>query len=216
MSGAADADQSGVANGQIFEIPIFPLSTVLFPQGVLPLRVFEARYMDMVRDCLKTETGFGVCMITEGREVGQPAEHTETGCTARITEWDMEQLGLLNIRAVGEQRFNVLSTRIESGGLIVAQASLIDPEFDSEIPTEFTPCVALLERIVRDLVEKETEPMRKMIEPPYQFSSASWVSNRLCEFLPIAGNIKQELMVLDDPIARLQSVNDFLRRQDVI
>ncbi|MFK7964240.1 MAG: LON peptidase substrate-binding domain-containing protein [Burkholderiaceae bacterium] len=200
----------------LVELPIFPLSTVLFPEGVLPLRIFEARYMDMVRDCLKSETRFGVCLITDGGEVGQPAEHTPSGCSAAITEWDMEQLGLLNIRTIGQRRFSIESTRLESNGLIMAQVSFVDPEFDTAVPAEFAPCVALLERIVRDLVEKETEPMRKMIEPPYQFKSASWVSNRLCEFLPIPGPAKQKLMILNDPLARLSVVHDFLIKQDVI
>jgi len=211
-----DPDTPEGQNSPTVELPIFPLSTVLFPEGVLPLRIFEARYMDMIRDCLKSETRFGVCLITDGGEVGQPAEHAAAGCSAAITEWDMEQLGLLNIRTVGQQRFSIESTRVEGNGLIVAQASFLDTEFDAPIPPEYASCVALLERIVRDLVEKETEPMRKMIEPPYQFKSAGWVSNRLCEFLPIPGPAKHKLMMLNDPLARLSVVHDFLIKQDVI
>jgi len=210
------SNESEASGSPLVELPIFPLGTVLFPEGVLPLRIFEARYMDMVRDCLKSETRFGVCLITDGREVGQPAEHTAAGCSAAITEWDMEQLGLLNIRTIGQQRFSIESTRLENNGLIMAQVSFVDSEFDAPIPNQYTSCVALLERIVRDLVEKETEPMRKMIEPPYQFKSASWVSNRLCEFLPIPGPAKYKLMMLNDPLARLSVVHDFLVKQDVI
>ncbi|MGH1359727.1 MAG: LON peptidase substrate-binding domain-containing protein [Burkholderiaceae bacterium] len=213
MSKSAESD---VAKSATVEIPIFPLSAVLFPEGVLPLRIFEARYMDMVRDCLKSETRFGVCLITDGGEVGQPAEHTSTGCAAAITEWDMEQLGLLNIRTIGQERFSIETARTEKSGLIIANVSFIEPECDVQVPAEYAACVPLLERIVRGLVEKETNPMRKMIEAPYRFESSSWVSNRLCEFLPIPAPTKHKLMMVDDPVARLTVVHDFLKRQGII
>ncbi len=198
------------------EIPLFPLSTVLFPGGVLPLRIFEARYMDMVRDCIRDGLVFGVCLITDGRDVGQPADHEDVGTSARITEWDMEQLGLLNIRAVGQQRFAVDSRRVEKNGLIVASVNWLPEETDVLVPSEFATCAQLLRRIVHDLVEKEAEPMRRMIEGPYAFESASWVSNRLCEFLPISGSTKHKLMLLNDPLSRLAVVSDYLHKQDVI
>lgn len=198
------------------EIPIFPLNTVLFPDGVLPLRIFEARYMDMVRDCLKHQSRFGVCLITDGQEVGQPAEHMPSGCAASIEQWDMQQLGMLNIRTIGGQRFCIESAQAQSSGLIIASVSLIQPECDQPLPPEYSPCVMLLERIVRDLVEKEADPMRKMIEPPFRFDSSSWVSNRLCEFLPFPAPAKYRLMMIDDPVARLDSVHEFLKRQEII
>lgn len=213
MSDLPSQDASPVPT---IELPIFPLSTVLFPSGVLPLKVFEARYMDMVRDCLKNSTRFGVCLITDGGEVGQPALHMASGCEASITDWDMEQLGLLNIRTIGQQRFEIETSKRQSSGLIVGKIRFVDAEPDAQIPPDYSTCVDLLRRIVRDLVEKETDSMRKMIEQPYQFDSSSWVSNRLCEFLPISGPAKQKLMMLDDPIARLGVVYDFLKKQDVI
>ncbi len=202
--------------GRIDELPLFPLGTVLFPDGVLPLRVFEARYMDMVRDCLREGCSFGVCLITEGHDVGQPAEFEPIGCSARITAWDMEQLGLLNIRAVGRQRFAVESRRIEKDGLVVATVNWLGADDEVDVPDDHRGCVQLLRRIVSDLVDKETEPMRRMIEPPYRFESACWVSNRLCEFLPVSAATKQKLMTLDDPLARLSIVSDYLHRQQVI
>lgn len=198
------------------QIPIFPLNTVLFPGGVLPLRIFEPRYMDMVRDCLRNDTGFGVCLITEGREVGRPALHEMTGCLARIGHWDMEQLGLLNIRTVGERRFSVIDTRVENDGLIRASIEWLEEEPDTEVPSSFDGCVALLRRIVDDLVEKEPDPARRMIEPPYRFESATWVSNRICEFLPISVTAKHRLMSLEDPLARLRVVSEFLLKHKVI
>jgi Lon protease-like protein len=198
------------------EIPVFPLGTVLFPDGVLPLRVFEARYMDMVRDCLKKNTQFGVCLITDGAETGKPANHEHIGCAARIDQWDMEQLGLLNIRTIGTQRFEVLDGTVQTDGLKVAQVRYLDAEPDQQVPDEHQPCVQLLERIVSDLADKESNPIQRMIEHPCQFESASWVSNRLCEFLPIPTPFKQKLMVFDDPIARLEVVHEYLRQQSVV
>lgn len=213
MSTPTDSD---VVTSATVEIPIFPLNAVLLPEGVLPLRIFEARYMDMVRDCLKGETCFGVCLITDGQEVGQPAEHTPSGCSAAITQWDMEQLGLLNIRAIGQQRFTIKAARTESNGLIMASAIFIDSERDLPIPDEYSASIELLKRIIRDLAGKETHPMRKMIEAPYRLDSSSWVSNRLCEFLPIPASTKHKLMMLDNPVSRLNSVHDLLKRQNII
>src|SRR6185503_19392245 len=102
-------------------IPLFPLNTVLFPGGVLPLRVFEARYLDMTRDCMKSGTPFGVCLIHEGSEVGAPAVPRSVGCTATITDWDMQQLGVLNLRTRGERRFRILSSGANKQGLISAE-----------------------------------------------------------------------------------------------
>lgn len=209
-------------------IPVFPLGTVLFPDGVLPLRIFEARYMDMVRDCLKNNTVFGVCLITEGAETGNPAAHEPIGCTARIDQWDMQQLGLLNIRTIGVQRFEILNAQVRADGLKVASVQFLAPDADTPIPDELGACVTLLERVVDDLVNGDSNAgdsnagdsntsnsnsMQQMIQTPCQFESASWVSNRLCELLPFAPQTKHELMLLDDPLARLNFIHEFLCKQ---
>lgn len=198
------------------QIPVFPLGTVLFPGGVLPLRIFEARYMDMVRNCLKNGTRFGVCLITDGAETGSPASHETAGCAARIDQWDMEQLGLLNIRTIGCERFDIVDSELQSDGLRIASVQFQPADEDMGIPPDCAPCVALLQRIVDDLAAKETDPVRQMIQPPCQFDSASWVSNRLCEFLPIPNPAKHQLMMLNDPLVRLTAVHRFLREQSVI
>ncbi len=119
--------------GWLEDVPIFPLGTVLFPGGVLPLRVFEARYMDMVRACMQSGSPFGVCMITRGTEVGEAAEHEALGCLASIIDWDMEQLGLLQIRARGGQRFEARERRVQRDGLVRARIRLIGPDADTEV-----------------------------------------------------------------------------------
>src|SRR5512133_2137823 len=134
-------------------VALFPLSTVLFPQGVLPLRVFEARYLDMVRDCMREGTVFGVCLITDPRasEVSRTTALAEVGCLARIEAWDMKQLGLLHIRAVGQDRFRLLRSEVQADGLALGEVELIDPDDDEPVPAEHRPCVDLLARILDDL-----------------------------------------------------------------
>jgi Lon protease-like protein len=197
-------------------LPIFPLGTVLFPEGVLPLRVFEARYLDMVRDCLRDETEFGVCLITRGNEVGQPAEHERIGCAARIEHWDMTQLGLLNIRTRGTGRFEILSSTVTTSGLILAEVVPLPPEPDEPVPLVYRACVRLLERIVEDVAEKADDPAGGLVAAPYRYDSASWVSYRLCEFLPLTGPAKAHLLALNDPLARLRILDEYLRQQKVI
>lgn len=197
-------------------LAIFPLGTVLFPGGVLPLRIFEARYMDMARDCMAKQLPFGVCLITAGGEIGEAAEHEEVGCTATIADWDMQQLGLLQVRAIGGQRFRVLSRRVQADGLIRADAEPIDEDPPALVPDEFVVCSSLVRRIVEDLVLREDDPMKRMIAEPYEFDSATWVGNRLCEFLPISPKARQRLMELDDPLTRLSLIHQYLQQHQVI
>lgn len=216
--GTADAATSGARaiEARLTDLPIFPLGTVLFPAGTLPLRVFEARYMDMVRGCMQRATPFGVCLIVRGSEVGAAAEHEEVGCLARITDWDMQQLGLLQIRTRGGERFRVTARRVQADGLIRADAVPIPPDPEQPVPQRFSACVSLVRRIVEDLVEKEPNALNRMVGEPYLYESASWVSNRLCEFLPIPVKAKQKLMELDDPQARLAIVHRYLEQHRVL
>lgn len=209
-------------------LPMFPLSAVLFPGGVLPLRIFEARYMDMARDCLRDGSRFGVCLILDPKasDLSRTAATATTGCTATITAWDMQQLGLLHIRAVGEQRFNVLSTRVTTNGLIVAEAEPLDDDDDDPIPEAHTACVDLLKRIIDDLSAQAAERRRLgdlddvltrlPFEEPYRLDSSAWVSNRLCEVLPVPLKAKQKLMELADGQTRLEIVHKYLKQHSVL
>ncbi len=197
-------------------MPIFPLGTVLFPDGVLPLRIFEARYVDMVRACLRDDQAFGVCLITAGHEVGEAADHEPIGCTARIVDWDMEQLGVLLVRAIGGQRFRVVRRSVGAGQLVSAEVESIDPDPFVAIPDPLQDCVTLLRRIVEDVRRREPDPKRQMIAEPYRFDAAGWVANRLCEFVPVAPRVRHQLMALEDPIARLGLVRGYLQRHQVL
>jgi uncharacterized protein len=185
------------------DIPLFPLNTVLFPGGRLPLRIFEQRYMDMAKACLRDSSPFGVCLIREGKEVGVPATPVEVGCLARIAAWDMPQLGLLHITARGEQRFRILQRRLQDNGLLRGKLQPLDEDIDSVIPEHCSGCVKLLERVI--------EQQSALFEPPHRLESASWVSSRLAEVLPLPLPAKQELLELVDGRARLERINALLR-----
>jgi len=185
------------------EVALFPLNSVLFPGGRLPLRIFEQRYMDMAKACLRDGARFGVCLIREGREVGAPALPAEVGTLARIGAWDMPQLGLLHVTALGEQRFRILERRVQRDGLALASIELLSLDEDSAIPQSCAGCVKLLERVIAQ--------QAGLLEPPHRLDSASWVSSRLAELLPLPLPAKQELLELGDARARIERLNALLR-----
>jgi uncharacterized protein len=191
---------------------IFPLGTVLFPGGVLPLRIFEARYLDMVRQCMHKDEPFGVCRITEGNEVGKPADHEDIGCAARIVNFDKETSGILNLRTIGEKRFNIISKQVNQQGLIIADIEWLATEDDVSVPTDMGRCTSVVEQVIAELVDTEVDPMKWVLEPPYLLQSASWVSHRLCEILPFGPSSKQLMLELNDPLERLSIVNQILQK----
>ena len=185
-------------------VPLFPLNTVLFPGGRLPLKIFEQRYMDMAKVCLKDGSPFGVCLIREGGEVGEPATPADVGTLARITAWDMPQLGVLEVVALGVQRFRIKDRRVQPDGLGRASIELLPDDEDSAIPATCAACVTLLERVI------ERQP--SFFEPPLRKDSSSWVGSRLAELLPLPLSAKQELLELSDAGARLERLNALLGR----
>ena len=187
-------------------LPIFPLGTVLFPGGSLPLRVFEARYVDMTRECMKSGTPFGVCLIREGSEVGAPATHHDVGCLAEIRDWDMQQLGVLQIKTRGTRRFRIASSQVEAGGLIRAAAQAIADDVPTPVRDDYVPCGTILKAILPKLPAE-------LIPEPHWFDDAGWLSNRLAEILPIPPLARQRLMELDDPDMRLEVIHRFLEQQ---
>lgn len=191
---------------------MFPLGTVLFPGGLLDLRIFETRYLDMVRECTRGESPFGVCLITDGGEVGMPAEHTSVGCLARIIDWDMQTSGVLLVRAIGGERFEVRARTIAGNGLIRAETAPIAPDPDLPVPSAHSPLVTLLRDAVDRHVAATPDPARRRLAEPYEFQSATWVGNRLAELLPAPASERHRLMVLTDPLERLALIDEALRR----
>lgn len=177
-------------------VALFPLQTVLFPGGLLPLRLFEQRYLEMAKACLRDDRPFGVCRIREGEEVGEPATPDAVGCLARIAHWDMAQLGVLNIVARGEHRFRILERRLEPSGLARASVALLADERDAEVPGDLQGCAQFLRAI---LEQSQALPA----EQPARYESCLWVSARLAERLPLPLVLKQALLEIDDGAERL-------------
>ncbi|MEO7727697.1 MAG: LON peptidase substrate-binding domain-containing protein [Burkholderiales bacterium] len=183
---------------------IFTLNTVLFPGGTLPLKIFEQRYIEMTKTCISEERPFGVCLIKEGRETGTPAVPQDIGCLARITQWDMPQLGVFHLQVEGLQRFRLLSSEVEKNGLISAT---IEPlADDQEVAPEETLCSDVLKAII-DKIGAEHFPS------PQRFDDAAWIGYRLSEVLPISLHVKQQLLRMTDPQARLSQLGQILTAQ---
>jgi Lon protease-like protein len=190
----------------IEDLPIFPLKTVLFPGGVLPLRVFETRYVDMTRECMKENRPFGVCLIREGGEVGQPAVPEDVGTLASITDFDVADPGVLGIKALGGKRFRIVERTVSRQGLVRAKARVLEPEEDAPIPPEFASCARIVTLVIADQAAGT-------FAEPYDFESASWVGYRLSEILPVPLKAKQKLLELEGGIARLEVLQKFLEQR---
>jgi len=200
----------------LFDLPLFPLHSVLFPGGLLSLKVFEARYLDLVGDCLRQRKPFGVVSIKQGSEVrrssNDPTVFETTGTMAELIDVDSTQPGILQVRCKGMQRFEVKSTSQESDGLWMAEALLL-PDDEVAAPAEsMHETVRGLANAIATMKSQGTEPFLQ----PYAFDNAGWVANRWCEILPISIAAKQKLMELPDAQVRLQLVNDFLRSKGVV
>ncbi len=186
------------------DLPLFPLGTVLFPGGLLPLRLFEQRYLEMAKQCLRDGLPFGVCLIREGVEVGEPATPEPVGSIARIAQWDMQQLGLLQIVAKGERRFRIVERRLQADGLARAQVELLPEEADAPVPEHLAACRTLLERIAAEHGE--------LFAQPYRMDSSAWVGARLAEVLPLSGAAKQQLLEMDG-LPRLETLGRLVLQQ---
>lgn len=192
-----------MSHGELADLPLFPLHTVLFPGGRLPLRIFESRYMDMAKVCLREGSAFGVCLIREGREVGAPAAPMEVGCVARIAAWDMPQLGVLQVLARGERRFRIRERRVQADGLARASVALLAEETDAPLEADGDVCA----RVLRKAIESGGEAL---VEPPLRYGSAAWVSGRLAELLPLSLAAKQRLLEMDDARDRIEILRRLL------
>ena len=179
------------------EIPLFPLGTVLFPGGPLPLRIFETRYIDLVSRCLRDGSGFGVVLIREGAEAGGPALTFDVGTYARIFDFSRQDDGLLGIRAQGERRFRILERRRARDGLNVADVEWLPGDRVVPLPAEFADLGPALEAVLEQVGEPYASLERRL-------DDAAWVAGRLAEIIPIPPGHKQHCLELDDPVERLR------------
>ena len=183
-------------------LPLFPLNAVLFPGGYLPLRIFEARYLDMVSTCLRQDSGFGVCLIRSGKEVGNAAEIHRVGTMARIIDWDKKPDGLLEIWTRGESKFEVLETSVADDQLLHGRVSYLAEEPSQPVPESYYE----LQRLLRQFLQQIKLPE----QPPEKDQDAAWLAGRLSEWLPLPLQKKQQLLELDDPLLRLEQLQDLI------
>lgn len=195
--------------------PLFPLGSVLFPGGLLPLKIFEARYLDLIGRCLREGLTFGVVALTRGGEVRQAGESVafaSVGCLAEVMACDSEQAGILHVRCRGLQRFELEQPRQHEDGLWEAATRALPGDAPTPPGPQAAGCVAALERAVAALGAQGHRPFLE----PLQFDDAGWVANRWCELLPIPLATRHKLMALPDPQARLALVDGFLRRHGIV
>lgn len=188
------------------EVPLFPLRTVLFPGGHLPLRIFEQRYLRMVRECVRANSGFGVSLIVEGEEAVSPVRSAQVGTLARIVDWYTLEDGLLGVSAEGTARFITEHTTQEHDGLIMGQVRWLPEPAACRVPEAHM----VLSQVLSRFMEKVGH-----LYPSYtpdSLDDALWVGYRLSELLPLSGVEKQHLLELTDPIERLQNLLDILPR----
>ncbi|WP_277189449.1 LON peptidase substrate-binding domain-containing protein [Caballeronia sp. BR00000012568055] len=202
------------------DLPLFPLHTVLFPGGMLPLKIFEARYLDMARACLREETPFGVCLLKSGHEVaspGDPSVPESIGCLAEISECDVDTFGLLLVQARGTQRFKLKDHRVAPSSLLVGEIELIGddaPLQGAETLAKFGACAEVLERIIDTI--KTREPQNLPFVEPFLLDDPTWVSNRLAEILPIPMRARQKLMELMDAGGRIDVVHHYMQHHQLL
>ena len=189
------------------DLPIFPLGSVLFPGGTMALKIFEQRYLDMAKICLKKGEPFGVSLIREGEEVGPTAVPESIGTLAFIADWDMPDLGILLVRAAGAARFRIIERSVSRSGLIVANVSLLPDDTHCDCP-EHIACADFLAKIYAKVGSVEVAQQ--------SFEDAAWVGYRLTEFLPFSNVIKQKMLELTDAEIRLGILHKFLIDQRLI
>lgn len=209
-------------------LPLFPLSAVLFPRGLLPLQVFEVRYLDMIRKCYKAGAPFGVVSLTEGSEVQKPATappaagnyfapeaFSPVGTLARITALDDSQPGLLMIQCEGLERFEITHQEKLKHGLWIANVTQLPADMPVVPPSDLQKAAQALSKVIVSLELRELPKGHKPMLTPYRLDDCGWVANRWCELLPMPVELKQRLMALDNPLLRLELVCDILRRTGI-
>lgn len=211
----------------LFSLPLFPLGTVLYPGGLLSLRIFEVRYLDMIGRCHKTGAPFGVVALTQGSEVRKPEvasvggdgfaseAFSAVGTLATITAFSVPQPGLMMIRCTGVQRFEISNRDKLKHGLWVADVTRLDDDQAVKIPPDLRGAASALGRLIKTLQEREVAAEQMPLQPPYRLDDCGWVANRWCELLPMPLELKQRLMALDNPLLRLELVCDILERTGI-
>ena len=200
-------------------LPLFPLGSVLFPGGVLALRVFEVRYLNMVRKCQQAGAPFGVVALTQGREVrqaGAPEEQfSNVGTLAVIEQLEAPQPGLITLLCRGGQRFRIRQRNLLPHGLWTADVDHLGPDLAIPVPPDLQKAAAALGQVLHTLRDRDPLAPTALTPTAEQLNDCGWVANRWCELLPVPLDLKQRLMQLDNPLVRLELVGDVLERTGI-
>ncbi|HRL98455.1 MAG TPA: LON peptidase substrate-binding domain-containing protein [Acidovorax sp.] len=200
-------------------LPLFPLGAVLFPAGTLALRVFEVRYLDMVRKCHQAGAPFGVVALTQGREVrqaGAPQEQfCDVGTLAVIEQMDTPQPDLITLQCHGSQRFRITRRSLLPHGLWIADVDHLAPDLPIPVPPDLQKAAAALTQVLHTLQQRDPGATTSITPTAAQLDDCGWVANRWCELLPVPLELKQRLMELDNPLVRLELVGDVLERTGI-
>lgn len=189
------------------EFPLFPLSTLVFPGGHLPLRIFELRYTDMITRVMRAESAFGVCLLHSGPEAGSGGVPREVGTSVRVIDFKQLAGGLLGITVRGEQRFRVLGRRLRRDGLWVARIRFLEPVPSVRMPRTYQP----LGKMLRDIHGRMRHPPAPQ---DAHYDDAGWVARRLGELLPLGSDLKQSLLEMSDPVERLERLRSAIGRRN--
>jgi Lon protease-like protein len=194
-------------------IPLFPLASTLFPDGRLPLQVFEVRYLDMIGKCIAEGSSFGVVALTEGSEVRRPGR-TERfvgiGTLAKIREWSTPSAGLMRVSCTGAERFRILQAEQQKHGLWTAEVELMEADHAVAVPDELKNTAQALEHLLQSVMRQGLPESEVPIAPPFRLDDCGWVANRWAETMPAPVELKQTLLALDNPLLRLELVQDAL------
>ena len=195
-----------------YSLPLFPLNVVVCPDGLIPLRIFEARYLDMVKNCLRNKSSFAIVALLP--EAGNKKEHKfpfeEVGTLVEIVDADVTTVGLMSIRCVGHHRIKVNSYAHQADGLLIGEVVDIANDAVLAVPDDLEMTSRSLKRFVESLPSLNISPNDIPFVKPYKFDDASWVSNRWIELMDLPLIQKQRLMQLDSPIVRLELIHDML------
>ena len=195
-----------------YTLPLFPLNVVVCPGGLLPLRIFEARYLDMVRTCLRNKSSFAVVAVMPEGETDPEGyfPFANIGTLVDIVEADVTTVGLMNIRCVGRHRVKVDSYLQQPDGLVVGQVTDVVNDLESAIPEDLESVVTSLQNLLTSLPASGVSPDNMPVIKPYHFENAAWVANRWVELLDLPLLQKQRLMQLDSPVLSLELIHDIL------
>ena len=185
-------------------LPLFPLNSVIFPGGVLPLRIFESRYLDMVKECVRNQSEFIICLIKEGSAIGTAAKHQNVGTACRIIDWETLPDGLLGVTAQGQSRVEITSTQVQKNQLLVAEVNYLIEDDDEALPEKFYEWAHLISAIIKALGEPFSLQSQKL-------QSAHWVAARLTEYLPFELKQKQRILEINHPLVRLENLQTVLK-----